>query len=151
MRIIHRNTLEMTFIIKIMIKVNKRDGLPVETSLLNSRNMRNTPCLNHITWNIPRQKRRERNKPSNMAAKSLTEELHNLIFNENYTTTIELTDSSECINSSELYHLRKYVMKTCNLQTSSLIDKKGQAIPSGIFNYSSNLVEKLPDASETNC
>ena len=68
-----------------------------------------------------------------MAAKSLTEELHDLIFNENYATTIELTDSSECINSSELYHLRKYVTKTCNLQTSSLIDKKGQAIPSGIF------------------
>ena len=56
-----------------------------------------------------------------------------MIFGENYAMTVELTDTDDCINSQELYHLRKYTSKTCNLITTPLIDKKGQAIPSGVF------------------
>ena len=84
-------------------------------------------------WNRTRQKRRETNKPSKMAATTITQELHDMLFNENYAATVELTDINNCINSRELYHLRKYTSKTCNLLTTSLIDKKGQPIPSGIF------------------
>ena len=43
-----------------------------------------------------------------MAAKNLTEEFHDLIFSDNYAVTIEQPEISECITSSELYHLRKY-------------------------------------------
>ena len=68
-----------------------------------------------------------------MADKTLTQELHNMIFDENYAMTVELTDTDDCINSQELYHLRKYTSKMCNLITTSLIDKKGQAIPSAVF------------------
>ena len=68
-----------------------------------------------------------------MADKTLTQELHDMIFGENYAMTVELTDTDDCINSQELYHLHKYTSKTCNLVTTPLIDKKGQAIPSGIF------------------
>ena len=56
-----------------------------------------------------------------------------MIFGENYAMTVELTDTNECINSQELYHLHKYTSKMCNLITTLLIDKKGQPIPSGIF------------------
>ena len=84
-------------------------------------------------WNCTRQKRHETIKPSKMADKTLTQELHDMIFGENYMMTVELTDTDDCINSQELYHLRKYTSKTCNLVTTPLIDKKGQAIPSGIF------------------
>ena len=79
-----------------------------------------------------------------MAAKNLTEEFHDLIFSDNYTTTIEQPKISDCINSSELYHLRKYTNKTCNLLTSILIDKKGQAIPSGVFQIFSIYSGKSP-------
>ena len=68
-----------------------------------------------------------------MADKTLTQELHDMIFGENYAMTVELTDTDDCINSQELYHLCKYTSKTCNLITTPLIDKKGQAIPSGVF------------------
>ena len=78
-------------------------------------------------------KRRETIKPSKMADKTFTQELHNMIFGENYAMTVELTDTDDCINSQELYHLCKYTSKTCNLITMPLIDKKGQAIPSGVF------------------
>ena len=79
-----------------------------------------------------------------MVAENLTQELHDMIFNENYATTVELADTSECINSSELYHLHKYTSKTCNLIISLLIDKKGQAIPSGIFQLFINYSGKTP-------
>ena len=72
-------------------------------------------------------------KPSKMATTSITQELHDIIFGENYAMTVELTDTEDCINSQELYHLRKYTSKTCNLITMPLINKKGQPIPSGIF------------------
>ena len=68
-----------------------------------------------------------------MANTTLTQELHDMIFGENYMMTVELTDTNECINSQELYYLRKYTSKTCNLITTPLIDKKGQPIPSSIF------------------
>ena len=68
-----------------------------------------------------------------MADKTLTQELHDMIFGENYAMTVELTDTDDCINSKELYHLRKYTSKTCNLVTTPLIDKNGQAIPRSIF------------------
>ena len=45
---------------------------------------------------------------------------------------------------SELYHLRKYTNKSCNLLTSLLIDKKGQAIPSGVFQIFSTYSRKSP-------
>ena len=81
----------------------------------------------------PGKKRHETIKPSNMADKTLTQELHDMIFSENYAMTVELTDTYDCINSQELYHPRKYTSKTCNLITMPSIDNKGQAIPSGIF------------------
>ena len=84
-------------------------------------------------WKCTSLKRRETIKPSKMADKTLTQELHDMIFGENYAMTVEMTDTDDCINSQELYHLRKYTSKTCNLVTMSLIDKKGQAIPSGVF------------------
>ena len=68
-----------------------------------------------------------------MAVTTITQELHYMLFSENYATTVELTNIDHCINSWELYHLHKYTSKTCNLLTTSLIDKKGQPIPSGIF------------------
>ena len=86
----------------------------------------------------------KRNKPSKMAAKNLTEEFHDIIFSDNYATTIAQPDISDCINSSELYHLRKYTNKSCNLLTSTLIDKRGQAIPSGVFQLFSNYSRKSP-------
>ena len=79
-----------------------------------------------------------------MAAKNLTEEFHDLIFSDNYATTIEQPEISDCINLSELYHLRKYTNKSCNLLTSILIDKKGQAIPSGVFQIFSIYSGKSP-------
>ena len=79
-----------------------------------------------------------------MVAKNLTEEFHDLIFNDNYATTIELAEISDCINSSELYHLRKYMNKTCNLITGPLIDKKGQAIPSGVLQLFTTYSGKTP-------
>ena len=79
-----------------------------------------------------------------MVAKNLTEEFHDLIFNDNYATTIKLPEISDCINSSELYHLRKYMNKTCNLITGQLIDKKGQAIPSGVFQLFATYSGKTP-------
>ena len=79
-----------------------------------------------------------------MAAKNLTEEFHDLIFSDNYATTIEQPETSDCINSSELYHLRKYTNKTCNLITNVLIDKNGQAIPSGVFQIFSTYSRKMP-------
>ena len=68
-----------------------------------------------------------------MATTSITQELHDILFSENYAMAVELTDTDNCINSQELYHLRKYASKTCNLITTLLIDKKGQPVPSGIF------------------
>ena len=79
-----------------------------------------------------------------MAAKNLTEEFHDLIFSDNYATTIEQPEISDCINSSELYHLRKYTNKSCKLLTSILIDKKGQATPSGVFQIFSIYSRKSP-------
>ena len=79
-----------------------------------------------------------------MVAKNLTEEFHDLIFSDNYATTIEQPKLSDCINSSELYHLRKYTNKSCNLLTSILIDKKGQAISSGVFQIFSIYSGKSP-------
>ena len=79
-----------------------------------------------------------------MAAKNLTEEFHDLIFSDNYVIMIEQPEISDCINSSELYHLRKYTSKSCNLLTSQLIDKKGQAIPSGVFQIFSVYSGKSP-------
>ena len=79
-----------------------------------------------------------------MAAKNLTEEFHDIIFSDNYATTIAQPDINDCINSSELYHLRKYTNKSCNLLTSTLIDKRGQAIPSGVFHLFSNYSRKSP-------
>ena len=72
-------------------------------------------------------------KPSKMVTTSITQELHVILFSENYAMTVELTDTEHCINSQELYHLHKYKSKTCNLLTTLLIDKKGLPIPSGIF------------------
>ena len=68
-----------------------------------------------------------------MAAMTITQELHNMLLSENYAFIVELTNIDQCINLRELYHLRKYTEKTCNLVTNTLIDKKGQPIPSGIF------------------
>ena len=79
-----------------------------------------------------------------MAAKNLTEEFHDIIFSDNYATTIDQPEISDCINSSELYHLRKYTNKSCNLLTNTLIDKRGQAIPSGVFQLFSNYGRKSP-------
>ena len=79
-----------------------------------------------------------------MVAKNLTEEFHDLIFSDNYAIMIEQPKISNCITLSELYHLRKYTSKSCNLLTSQLIDKKGQAIPSGVFQVFSVYSGKNP-------
>ena len=79
-----------------------------------------------------------------MAAKNLTEEFYNSIFSDNYAITIEQPKISDCITLSELYHLRKYTSKSCNLLTNQLIDKKGQAIPSGVFQIFSVYSGKNP-------
>ena len=130
-------------------------GLPVETSPLTSRNADKTNS--YINWKyygglpvetheiipiktrscgiLPGKKSVKRNKPSKMAAKNLTQEFHDMSFSDNYAMTMELPGTSECINSSELYHLRKYTTKTCNLVTSLLIDKKGKPYQVVSFNY----------------
>ena len=79
-----------------------------------------------------------------MAAKSLTKEFYDSIFSDNYTIMIEQPKISDCITSSELNHLRKYTSKSCNLLTNQLIDKKGQAIPSGAFQIFSVYSRKNP-------
>ena len=79
-----------------------------------------------------------------MAAMTITQELHDMLFSENYATTVELTNTDQCIYSRELYHLRKYTGKTCNLVTTSLIDKKGQPIPSGIFKLFTKYTDTPP-------
>ena len=79
-----------------------------------------------------------------MVDKTFTQGLHDMIFGENYAITIKMTDTSECINSQQLYHLRKYTSKTCNLVITPLIDKKGQAIPSGIFQLFNKYTGKPP-------
>ena len=79
-----------------------------------------------------------------MATTTLTQELHDVIFGENYAMTVELTDIDECINSQELYHLCKYTSKTCNLITTPLINKKGQPIASGVFDLFSRYTGNLP-------
>ena len=79
-----------------------------------------------------------------MAAKNLTEEFYNSIFSNNYAITIEQPKISDCITSSELYHLRKYTSKSYNLLTNQLINKKGQAIPSGVFQIFSVYSGKNP-------
>ena len=84
------------------------------------------------------------NKPFKMAAKNLKEEFFDSIFSDNYAITIEQPKISDCITSSELYHLRKYTSKNCNLLTNQLIDKKGQAIPSGVFQIFSVYSGKNP-------
>ena len=58
-----------------------------------------------------------------MATTTITQDLHDMLFSENYAITVELMNTDHCINSRELYHLRKYTSKTCNLLTTSLIDK----------------------------
>ena len=58
--------------------------------------------------------------------------------------TIEQPKITDCITLSELYHLRKYTSKSCNLLTNQLIDKKGQAIPSGVFQIFSVYSRKNP-------
>ena len=64
-----------------------------------------------------------------MASMTITQELHNMLFSENYASTVELTNIDQCINSRELYHLCKYPEKTCNLVTNTLIDKKVTPFP----------------------
>ena len=83
-------------------------------------------------------------KPSKMANKTLTQELHDMLFRENYAMPVDLTDIDDCINSQELYHLHKYTSKMCNLITMPLIDKKGQSIPSGIFNLFTKYTRNPP-------
>ena len=78
-----------------------------------------------------------------MVAKNLTQEFHDLIFSDNYAT-IALPEISDCVTSSELYHLRKATKQSCNLATGSLIDRRGQAIPSGVFQLFTNYSGKSP-------
>ena len=79
-----------------------------------------------------------------MAAKNLTQEFQDMIFSDNYAITMELPNISDCINSSELYHLWKYTSKTCNLVTGLLINKKGQAIPSAVVQLFATYSGKNP-------
>ena len=79
-----------------------------------------------------------------MAEKIFTQEFHDLIFSDNYATTIDIPDTSDCVTSSELYHLRNYTKRSCNLATGSLIDIRGQAIPSGVFQLFTKYSGKSP-------
>ena len=120
------------------------EGLRVETSSLKSRNNQIRPVRTRSRGILQGKKSAKRNKPFKMAAKSLTEEFYDSIFSDNYAMTIEQPKIIDCITSSKLYHLRKYTSKSCNLLTNQLIDKKGQAIPSGVFQIFSVYSGKNP-------